>query len=74
MALSEHEKKVLDELGQQFNAEDPKFARSMGSGLAQEPRTRGMFLGVLTALAGIGLFWPVSVWRSFPWGWQGFLS
>ena len=31
MPLSEHEQKLLEQLEQQLNAEDPKFARSMDS-------------------------------------------
>ncbi len=73
MALSEHEKKVLDELGRQFDAEDPKFARSLGPDPAHGRSSRRMFVGVLVALAGIGLLLSGVGLDAIPLGVAGFL-
>lgn len=55
MPLSEHEQKMLDMMEQQLAAEDPKFASQMqGSGLAALQRRRWI-VGVVGALAGLGL-------------------
>ncbi|WP_207345077.1 DUF3040 domain-containing protein [Arthrobacter sp. E3] len=53
MALSEHEKRILDELGMDLSAEDPRFARLLISGSAHRWPSRRTLLGVLVALAGI---------------------
>ncbi len=55
MALSEHEKKILAELGMDLSAEDPRFARLLVSGSAHRWPSRRTLLGVLVALAGIGV-------------------
>ncbi|WP_307836093.1 DUF3040 domain-containing protein [Phycicoccus sonneratiae] len=55
MPLSDHEQKMLDQMEQQLAAEDPKFASNMqGSGLASLQRRRWV-VGVVGALAGLGL-------------------
>ncbi len=55
MPLSDHEQKMLDMMEQQLAAEDPKFASQMqGSGLAALQRRRWI-VGVVGALAGLGL-------------------
>lgn len=58
MPLSEHEQRLLDQLEQQLNAEDPTFAHSMssqkaptGSGLA----ARHLVAGILIFLLGLGV-------------------
>lgn len=60
MPLSEHEQRLLDQLEQQLNADDPNFATSMSSHrVASEPQivlgARNIALGSLVFLAGLGL-------------------
>ncbi|MDO5752073.1 DUF3040 domain-containing protein [Arthrobacter sp.] len=55
MALSEHEKKILAELGMELSAEDPRFARLLVSGSTHRWPSRRTVLGVLIVLAGLGL-------------------
>ena len=51
MALSEHEKKTLDQITQQLECDDPKFASKMGS--TPEPtKARRTALGIFAALVG----------------------
>ncbi|WP_129360964.1 MULTISPECIES: DUF3040 domain-containing protein [Micrococcaceae] len=58
MPLSEHEQKLLEQLEQQLNAEDPAFAQSMDSE-ASSPRTSGgisirhLVLGIVIAVVGL---------------------
>lgn len=53
MPLSEHEQRLLDQLEQQLNAEDPKFASALASDPARSLSTRHIVLGVLVTIAGI---------------------
>ena len=55
MPLSEHEQKLLEQLEKQLHEDDPKFASSMGSDPGRSWSTRHVIIGVLAALAGIGL-------------------
>lgn len=52
MALSEHEQRLLEQLEQQLNADDPKFAQSMASS-GRNFSTRRLVLGSLIGVAGI---------------------
>ncbi|MDJ0313580.1 DUF3040 domain-containing protein [Arthrobacter sp. H35-D1] len=73
MSLSEHEKRVLDELGRQLDAEDPKFARSLGPRPVHARPTRRMSWGVLLALAGVVLLLFGVGLEAVPLGVAGFL-
>ncbi|MCP3426472.1 DUF3040 domain-containing protein [Rothia sp. AR01] len=58
MPLSEREQKLLEQLEQQLNHEDPKFAESMhgetrGSGTVRMPSVRHIVLGVVVAVIGL---------------------
>ena len=59
MPLSEHEQKLLDQLEQQLNAEDPHFAQSMHSETTSSTRDRGgisvryLVLGIVIAVVGL---------------------
>lgn len=57
MALSEREQKVLDQLEELMNAEDPQFANSMSSTGNTAPvlSARHLVLGILCVLAGLGI-------------------
>lgn len=57
MALSEREQKVLEQLEELMNAEDPQFANSMSSTGNTAPvfSARHMILGILCVLAGLGI-------------------
>lgn len=58
MPLSEHEQKLLEQLEQQLNADDPRFASSMAADEAR-PVTRfslrNVVLGILVVLVGLGI-------------------
>lgn len=53
MPLSEHEQKLLEQLERQLQADDPKFASSMGTDRMQTLSTRHIVIGALIAVAGI---------------------
>ncbi|WP_269928280.1 DUF3040 domain-containing protein [Kocuria massiliensis] len=59
MPLSEHEQKLLDQLEQQLNAEDPTFVHSMDSESSSSPRNRSglsvrhLVLGIVIAVLGL---------------------
>ncbi|WP_129657603.1 DUF3040 domain-containing protein [Rothia halotolerans] len=58
MPLSEREQKLLEQLEQQLNTEDPKFAESMegethGPGTVRLPSVRHIVLGVVVAVIGL---------------------
>lgn len=51
MALSEHEKAILEQIAQELESDDPKFASKMG--LNPRPtRVRNTALGILAAIVG----------------------
>ncbi|MGN7247045.1 DUF3040 domain-containing protein [Janibacter anophelis] len=55
MALSERERQMLEEMEEAIRAEDPRFASQMnGSGAGRTDRRR-VVLGVIGAIAGLGL-------------------
>jgi uncharacterized membrane protein YphA (DoxX/SURF4 family) len=51
MALSEHEKEMLEQIAQELERDDPKFASKMRSAPGQA-RARHTALGVFAALVG----------------------
>lgn len=59
MPLSEHEQKLLDQLEQQLNAEDPTFVHSMDSSSGSSARgrhglsVRHLVLGIVIAVLGL---------------------
>lgn len=59
MPLSEHEQRLLDQLEQQLNAEDPHFAHSMSSQRAAKAQSvlgaRNVVAGILIFLVGLGI-------------------
>jgi hypothetical protein len=66
MPLSEREQKLLEQLEQQLNAEDPSFATSMSETGTTRFSTSRLVAGVVTAAVGLGaLLWGVS--QQFIW-------
>lgn len=51
MALSEHEKKMLEQIAQELERYDPKFASKMGS-MPGSARGRHLASGIFTAVVG----------------------
>ena len=61
MPLSEREQKLLEQLEQQLNAEDPHFATSMSETGTSRFSTSRLVTGAVTAAVGLGvLLWGVS--------------
>jgi hypothetical protein len=61
MPLSEREQKLLEQLEQQLNAEDPHFATSMSETGTARFSTSRLVAGAVTAAVGLGvLLWGVS--------------
>lgn len=61
MPLSEREQKLLEQLEQQLNAEDPHFATSMSETGTSRFSTSRLVAGAVTAAVGLGvLLWGVS--------------
>lgn len=73
MPLSEREQKLLEQLEQQLNAEDPHFATSMSEAGHSRFSTTRLVAGAVTAAVGLGaLLWGVS--QQFIWlGILGFI-
>lgn len=73
MALSEREQQMLQELEEQLQSEDPTFAHSMEDAPTGRVNVRNLVLGLLIAVAGLGvlLFSIYSQW--IPVGVLGFL-
>lgn len=63
MALSEKERRVLEQLEEQLNMEDPHLASQMqATGRVSQFSTRNIVIGVLIAVVGIGvLLWGVTI-------------
>lgn len=63
MALSEKERRVLEQLEEQLNMEDPHLASQMqATGPVSQFSTRNIVVGVLIAVVGIGvLLWGVTI-------------
>ncbi|WP_026819650.1 DUF3040 domain-containing protein [Arthrobacter castelli] len=66
MPLSEHEQKLLEQLERQLQADDPKFASSLGNDRMHALSTRhivfgalGAVLGLLVLLVGISQQWII---------------
>ncbi|WP_109472972.1 DUF3040 domain-containing protein [Ornithinimicrobium cavernae] len=55
MPLSEHEQRVLEQMEQALYAEDPRFATSLVGKSEARAKRRRAALGLLIALAGLGL-------------------
>lgn len=55
MALSERERQMLEEMEEAIRAEDPRFASQMNGGRGPGGDRRRMALGIVGALAGLGL-------------------
>ncbi|MFQ4150427.1 DUF3040 domain-containing protein [Arthrobacter sp. LAPM80] len=53
MPLSEHEQRLLDQLEEQLNAEDPKFANALSSSPKRSMSTRNVVIGVLVVIVGL---------------------
>lgn len=61
MPLSEREQRLLEQLEQQLNAEDPSFATSMSETGTVRFSTRNLIIGSLSVVVGLGvLLWGVS--------------
>ncbi|WBL18105.1 DUF3040 domain-containing protein [Citricoccus sp. NR2] len=63
MALSEKERRVLEQLEEQLSMEDPQLASQMqAAGPVSQFSTRNIVIGVLIAVVGIGvLLWGVTI-------------
>lgn len=55
MPLSEHEQRVLEQMEKALSAEDPNFASSMVEKTPERVQRSRAAVGVLAALAGLGL-------------------
>ena len=55
MPLSEHEQRLLEQMERALYAEDPKFASSLRSAGPRPGLRRKAVVGVLAALAGVGV-------------------
>ncbi len=53
MPLSEHEQKLLEQLERQLQADDPKFASSLGNDRMRTLSTRHIVIGALAAVLGL---------------------
>ncbi|GAB3249593.1 DUF3040 domain-containing protein [Arthrobacter pigmenti] len=53
MPLSEHEQKLLEQLERQLQADDPKFASSLGNDRMRALSTRHIVFGALAAVLGL---------------------
>lgn len=55
MALSERERQMLEEMEEAIRAEDPRFASQMNGAHPGGPDRRRVVVGVIGAVAGLGL-------------------
>ncbi|WGW13300.1 DUF3040 domain-containing protein [Saxibacter everestensis] len=53
MPLSEHEQRLLEQLEQQLQSEDPKFANNLGSSPKRSLSARRLTLGILIVVVGL---------------------
>ncbi|GAA1816656.1 DUF3040 domain-containing protein [Nesterenkonia flava] len=73
MALSEREQRLLRELEEQLQSEDPSFASSLQEASVGKLNVRNLVLGLLIAVAGIGVL-LLSIYNQWiPVGVLGFL-
>lgn len=55
MPLSEHEQRLLEQLEQQLQSEDPKFASTMHSATTGRMGARRLTLGILAVIVGLAI-------------------
>jgi hypothetical protein len=70
--LSEHEQHLLEQMEQALYAEDPKFASQMQGSAARARLRRGLVIGAVGVLAGLGLVVLGVATESILWGAIGF--
>jgi Protein of unknown function (DUF3040) len=70
--LSEHEQHLLEQMEQALYAEDPKFASQMQGSAARARLHRGLAIGALGVIAGLGLVVLGVAAMSIWWGAIGF--
>ena len=72
MPLSEHEQHLLEQMEQALYAEDPKFASQMQGSAARARLRRGLAIGAVGVVAGLGLVVLGVASQSIWWGAIGF--
>ena len=72
MPLSEHEQNLLEQMEQALYAEDPKFASQMQGSAARARLRRGLVIGAVGVIAGLGLVVLGVATESIWWGAIGF--
>ena len=72
MPLSEHEQHLLEQMEQALYAEDPKFASQMQGSAARARLRRGLVIGAVGVIAGLGLVVLGVASESIWWGAIGF--
>jgi len=70
--LSEHEQRLLEQMEQALYAEDPKFASQMQGSAARARLRRGLAIGAIGVIAGLGLVVLGVATESIWWGALGF--
>jgi len=70
--LSEHEQHLLEQMEQALYAEDPKFASQMQGSAARARLRRGLAIGAVGVIAGLGLVVLGVAAESIWWGAIGF--
>jgi hypothetical protein len=70
--LSEHEQHLLEQMEQALYAEDPKFASQMQGSAARARLRRGLAIGAVGVIAGLGLVVLGVATQSILWGAIGF--
>jgi cytosine/adenosine deaminase-related metal-dependent hydrolase len=70
--LSEHEQHLLEQMEQALYAEDPKFASQMQGSAARARLRRGLAIGAVGVIAGLGLVVLGVARESILWGAIGF--
>jgi hypothetical protein len=70
--LSEHEQHLLEQMEQALYAEDPKFASQMQGSAARARLRRGLVIGAVGVIAGLGLVVLGVASESILWGAIGF--
>jgi Protein of unknown function (DUF3040) len=70
MPLSDHEKKLLEEMEAALSADDPRLV----SALSGRPRSARLLYGILSALGGMAILLAGLVVKNVPVGLLGFLA
>ena len=70
MPLSDHEKKLLEEMEAALSADDPRLV----SALSGRPRSARLLYGILIALGGMALLLGGLIAKSVPLGVLGFIT